>query len=184
MSNEFRNHLNNKGITRRLASVDKSSQNDKSERLNLTLFNSVRCMMIQFGVPERFWPYALDTAAYLLNRCSRSAIKYQIPIEIWEKKKLDKRDFKFMKVFGCQGWLAVKGSKLDPRSEECVVMGTSNEIKGYRLWNLKKQIFQTSADVHFVENIFPFKQRRQLESPKYTLPMVFVEGILGKSRAK
>ena len=55
MSNKFQNYLDQCGIVRRLAVVGCKPQNGRSKRLNYTLFNLTRCMMIHAGAPKSFW---------------------------------------------------------------------------------------------------------------------------------
>ncbi|GJX90956.1 retrovirus-related pol polyprotein from transposon TNT 1-94, partial [Tanacetum coccineum] len=45
-----------------------SNSNGLAERMNMTLLNKVRCLLIQSGLPDSFWAEATVTAAYLINR--------------------------------------------------------------------------------------------------------------------
>nr|GEY99222.1 retrovirus-related Pol polyprotein from transposon TNT 1-94 [Tanacetum cinerariifolium] len=43
-------------------------QNGLAERMNMTLLNKVRCLLIQSGLLDSFWAEATMTASYLINR--------------------------------------------------------------------------------------------------------------------
>ncbi|GKA40987.1 retrovirus-related pol polyprotein from transposon TNT 1-94 [Tanacetum coccineum] len=57
------------GIARHLTVAGNSQQKPAStERMNMTLLNKVRCLLIQSGLPDLFWAEATVTTAYLINR--------------------------------------------------------------------------------------------------------------------
>lgn len=80
-SREFKNFLEKHGILHRRTVAYTPQQNGLAERTNLTLCNTMRCMLIQSGVPGAFWAEALQTACYLRNRCPSSSLGSQTPLE-------------------------------------------------------------------------------------------------------
>ncbi|KAK4388364.1 Retrovirus-related Pol polyprotein from transposon TNT 1-94 [Sesamum angolense] len=54
-------------------------QNGVAERMNRTLLEKVRCMLISSGLPKSFWGEALVTAAYLINRFPSVPLNGKIP---------------------------------------------------------------------------------------------------------
>ena len=58
-------------------------QNGLAERMNRTLLERVRCMMLEAGLPKKFWGEAVNTAAYLVNRCPSTALDFKTPEEVW-----------------------------------------------------------------------------------------------------
>lgn len=102
VSKEFAEYLNEKGIVHRLTVPHNPQQNGKAERMNLTVMSIVRSLLIQSGMPKTFWAKALNTATFLRNLSPSSAIEYQIPSELWYKKKLKETDYDRLRVFGCQ----------------------------------------------------------------------------------
>lgn len=44
-------------------------QNGTAERAWRTLFEMARCMLIESKLPKQLWPYAVQTAATIRNRC-------------------------------------------------------------------------------------------------------------------
>ena len=63
----------------------------------MLLLDMVRSMMSFGDLPISFWGYALETAAYLLNRVPTKSV-VSTPYEIWKGKK---HDLKVVKIWGC-----------------------------------------------------------------------------------
>ncbi|KAI7815493.1 Retrovirus-related Pol polyprotein, partial [Rhyzopertha dominica] len=159
-SNEFKQYLNTKGILHRLTIPGTPQQNGKAERLNQTLLNIVRCLLLQSGLPSTFWAEALAAANFIRNRCPTKAIKLQIPYELWSKKKLTADCVNTIKVFGCKAWAHnLEGRKLDAKAIECINLGFQDNMKGHRLWDLNRRKIILSRDVIFEEDNFPFKMK-------------------------
>jgi hypothetical protein len=79
-------------------------QNGLAERMNFTLCNVIRCILIESGMPTSFWAEALQTACYVRNRCPTKVLDFQAPIEKWRGHKLEARDVEHLQTFGCQVW--------------------------------------------------------------------------------
>ena len=79
LSSEFDNFCKNKGIQRHKTAPRNPQQNGTAERMNRTIMERVRCMLIASGVDKEFWGEAVTTAAYLINRSPSSAIDFNIP---------------------------------------------------------------------------------------------------------
>ena len=60
--------------------------NGVSERRNRTLLDMVRSMMSLTDLPLSFWGYALETAAFTLNRAPSKSVE-TTPYELWFDKK-------------------------------------------------------------------------------------------------
>ena len=87
MSHEFGDHLKQCGIVPQLTPPETPQWNGVSERWNRTLLDMVRSMMSQSDLPLQFWGYALETAAFTLNRVPSKAVE-KTPYEIWTGKCL------------------------------------------------------------------------------------------------
>ena len=72
-----------------------------SECRNRTLLDMVLSMMSLTNLPLSFWGYALETAAFALNRASSKSIE-TTPYELWfgQQPKLS-----FLKVWGCDTYV-------------------------------------------------------------------------------
>ena len=70
--------------------------NGVSERHNRTLLDMVRYMMSLTDLPLSFWGYALETAAFTLNRAPSKSVE-TTPYELWFGKK---PKLSFLKILG------------------------------------------------------------------------------------
>jgi hypothetical protein len=70
--------------------------NGVSERHNQTLLDMVRSMMSQSNLPLPFWGYALEIAAFTLNRVSSKSV-VKTPYEMWTGKS---PSLSFLEIWG------------------------------------------------------------------------------------
>ena len=78
-------------------------------------------------LPLSFWGYALETAAFTLNRAPSKSIE-MTPYELWFGKK---PKLSFLKVWGCDAYVKkFHPDKLKPKSEKCVFIGTQRRQLG------------------------------------------------------
>ena len=94
MSYEFGLHLKQCGIVSQLTPPGTPQRNDVSERRNHTLLDMVRSMMSLTDLPLLFWGYALETAAFKLNRAPSKSVE-MTPYELWLARNLSSHFLKF-----------------------------------------------------------------------------------------
>ena len=68
ISGEFLDYTKMAGIETDSGKPYSSELNGISERKNRTVLEILRCLLLDAGMPPTFWPYALPTAEYILNR--------------------------------------------------------------------------------------------------------------------
>ena len=89
-------------------------------------------MMYLTDLPLSFWGYALETAAFTLNRAPSKSVE-TTPYELWFSKKTK---LSFLKVWGCDAYVKTfQHDKLEPKSEKCVFIEYPNEIVGYTFYH-------------------------------------------------
>ncbi|KAJ9547861.1 LOW QUALITY PROTEIN: hypothetical protein OSB04_020404 [Centaurea solstitialis] len=150
-SKEFTEFCRCEGIKRQLTTSYTPQQNGVVERKNRTIFNMVRCLLEEKKMPNSFWPEAVKWSCYILNRSPTSALKNKTPEECWSGIKSDVDDFR---VFGCVRNVHVpdaKRSKLDAKSQRCVLLGYSEESKGYKMFEPETKAIIINIDVVFEE---------------------------------
>jgi hypothetical protein len=149
-SNEFEQFLQDKGILHEHTQPYTPQENGISERINQTLQNMMRCLLIQSGLPESLWGEAIMTACFLYNRLLHSSLKLgftSFQSLFGYKPNSDK-----LHVFGCKCSVYVQKKhrhKLDPRGEEGVFVGYADSQPGWRVWKNGKVI--VSRDVTFFD---------------------------------
>ncbi|GAU29090.1 hypothetical protein TSUD_58560 [Trifolium subterraneum] len=140
------------GIKRQLTTVYTPQQNGVPKRKNRTLLNMVRSMLAGRNVPKTFWPEALKWATYVLNRSPTLSVKDMTPEEAWSGSKPTVQHFR---VFGCLSFVHIPDNhrkKLDSKSTKCILLGLSEESKGYKLYDPVSQRVRVSRDVIFDES--------------------------------
>ncbi|GKA12388.1 retrovirus-related pol polyprotein from transposon TNT 1-94 [Tanacetum coccineum] len=73
-------------------------QNGLAERINRTLLNKVRCLLIQSSLPDLFWAKATVTTAYLINRSPSTALEKKTHIDIWLGHPAN---YEMLRIFCC-----------------------------------------------------------------------------------
>ena len=94
LSYEFGLHLKQCGIVTQLRPPGTPQRNGMSEHRNRTLLDMVRSMMFLADLPLSFWGYALETAAFTLNRAPSKSVE-TTPYELWFSKNQSCHFFKF-----------------------------------------------------------------------------------------
>jgi hypothetical protein len=121
----FDKHLVSKGTKRQLTPHDTPQLNGAAERLNGTLANHMRGMLLASGLPKSFWRNTILYAVWLRNRTPTKKTAPKSPYEVITSNKPDlSRAWRF----GCRVWVWVyKNSKLAERGVEAVWIGPSAE---------------------------------------------------------
>ena len=89
-------------------------------------------MMSLTDLPVSFWGYALETAAFILNRAPSKSIE-TTPYELWYGKN---PKLSFLKVWGCEAYVKkLQPDKLELKSEKVVFVGYPRETIGNTFYN-------------------------------------------------
>ena len=72
--------------------------------MNRMIMDRVRCMRLHVGFPLQFWVDAVNTAIYLINRGTSSALDGGIPEEAWTGKEIK---YSFFRTFGCEAFVHI-----------------------------------------------------------------------------
>ncbi|KRZ09820.1 Retrovirus-related Pol polyprotein from transposon TNT 1-94 [Trichinella zimbabwensis] len=98
MNNMFAEFLARKGIRHERTIPEAPQQNGVAERINRTLVEKARTMLIDANLSPDLWAEAVGTANYLQNRCPIKALQKMTPEEAWSERK---PNLAHLKVFGC-----------------------------------------------------------------------------------
>ncbi|KAL5573220.1 hypothetical protein UlMin_022817 [Ulmus minor] len=105
-----------------LSLIDDYSRN----RMNRTLMDKVRYMLVGSGLSNMFWGEALITACYIVNQSLSTAIDLKTPNEMWFGKP---KSYSNMRVFGCLAYAHQNEGKLEPRAVELAKPIKSSQIE-------------------------------------------------------
>ena len=97
VSGEMKTFCDTKGIVLEYTTPYSPELNGVSERMNRTLAERTRSMLIEANLPKYLWGEALRTATYLINRTSIVALTGKTPYEVWYGHKPDASK---LRVFG------------------------------------------------------------------------------------
>ena len=111
--------------------------------------------MSQTDLPLYFWGYALEAAAFTLNRVPSKSVE-KTPYEIWTGKR---PSLSFLKIWGCDAYVKrLTPTKLEPRSDKCVFVGYPRETKGYYFYNRQENKVFVARNAVFLEKEFLSKE--------------------------
>lgn len=145
---EFRDYLSEAGITSQLSAPGTPQQNGVAERRNRTLMEMVRSMMSYSDLPDSFWGYALETAAYILNLVPSKSVPIT-PTELWTGRK---PSLKHVRIWGSPAHvLNGKADKLESRTEVRLFVGYPRGTKGGLFYSPKDQKVIVSTNARFLE---------------------------------
>ena len=128
----FQSLLRDRGIRHETSCPHSPHQNGTAERQWRTLFEMGRCLLLESKLPKTLWPYAVQTAAHIRNRCYNDRIK-NTPYFMLTGRKPNLAN---MWVFGSECY-AYKHDhkKLDPRCEKGIFVGYSKNSPAYLVYN-------------------------------------------------
>ena len=109
-------------------------------------------MMNEKHMPKSYWAEVVNTAFYLMKRCTTFRVHEVTPHEKYFRKK---PDLSHTWTFGAIAYMHIpdkKRQKLDPKSEKYLLVGYSLEEKGYKCYNPSTRKVRVSRDVVFDES--------------------------------
>ncbi|RDY07025.1 hypothetical protein CR513_08919, partial [Mucuna pruriens] len=115
---QFNNFCKKLGIRRHKTVVETPQHNGLVERMNRTILERIRCMLLSAGLPKAFWG------------CPSSAIGFKTLMELWNGKLAN---YSNLKVCSVLAFVHVKQDKLEARAIRCAFIGYPLGIKGYKL---------------------------------------------------
>ena len=122
-----------------------SEQNGVAERLNRSIFDRVRTILIDTGLPLFLWAEAANYIVYVHNRHSTRELTNKTPYEQYFGTK---PDLSRLHCFGCVRYLYndhPNCNKLDPRGKQAAFVGYSDTQKAWRFYLPEKRTIQVSA---------------------------------------
>jgi hypothetical protein len=153
VSNNFTSYCTTQGIQMQHTVPYTPQQNGVAERKNHTLKEMANCMIQSKGLSLQYWVEAINCANYIVNRTPTKALKNITPDEAWTKIKPDVSHFR---VFGSIAWAHIldeKRKSLQPKSERCIFVVYSEDVKGYILLQPHCNEIILRRDVKFDENL-------------------------------
>src|SRR5262249_2539501 len=164
-------YLRDLGIVSRWTPPYTPQHNGVSERRNRTLLDMVRSMMSRSGLPIYLWGYALETAAYLINRVPSKSVSLT-PYEVWKGKK---PNFSHLKIWGCPAHVKKhQADKLESRTDRCRFIGYPKETFGYQFYHPMDHKILVARKAIFLEREYILQENSgsQIELDKVQEPAI------------
>jgi ribonuclease HI len=163
-SKDFEKELRQGGIIHELSCPYTPQQNGVAERINRTLVEKARCMMIDAGLPKRYWAEATSMAAFIYNATNTPQVKGIDSMTPDEKFYNVKTDISRMKIFGSKIMVHnPKRKKWDQKAVKMIYVGPDPQSKGYRCADEFGNI-RISRDVKFLSDDRSIDQGREERS--------------------
>lgn len=149
VSKDFENYLKIRGITHHLTVPYSSQQNGMAERKNLTLMDSARTLIADSKLSNKFWGEAVMAVNFIYNRipCSNG----KIPFYEFYNRHCDIEFHRFGSTVYYWNPTPKRDSKLSPRSIPGILVGYSENSKGYRVYNKATRKVIITRDIKFTD---------------------------------
>lgn len=135
MNARFNTYLREAGIVKVTTPPYTPAQNGLAERANRTLIEAARCKLLDAGLGNESWGYAVLATAHIVNRMPSRVHANNTPFEIWTGNK---PSIGHLRIFGCPTHVFIPAEnrrKLDPKSAQCTFIGYT-ENQGTRVYKL------------------------------------------------
>ncbi|KAG8703200.1 hypothetical protein FRC09_004302, partial [Ceratobasidium sp. 395] len=155
VNNDWKEHTAKTGTVLETTSPHSSQQNGIAERLNRTLLDHARAMMLECEAPKFLWSEAVAYACYLKNRIPTQlhGVFQPSPYEkFWGKKP----EIGQLQPWGSKCYVLDQSgtrSKLDPKAFKAIFTGISDlQGKSWRYYKQGAMRILHSRNVAFVKN--------------------------------
>lgn len=154
ISDTFSEWLKERGIIHEITTAYSPESNGRAERLNRTLIDMARSMLLQTDpeVSKPFWAEGINSANYIRNRLvTKSTPEDRTPYEIIMGRKPDVSN---IRIFGCTAYVHIpkarQHGKFAPRAMEGIMVGFCRG-NAYRVFIPELGKVVSSQDVTFDE---------------------------------
>jgi hypothetical protein len=140
-----------KGMEVQLTAPYSPSQNGVAERMNRTLVELARAMIVGSNLPEFLWENAVAHAAYIRNRSYTTAISEKTPYEGWNREK---PNIAHLREFGAPVWILLQGQnvarKILSKSKRRAYVGNNDASNSVLYYNADTRKVLTSRNYVFL----------------------------------
>ena len=131
----FEKWLKEHGILHQTIPARSPQCNGVCERMNRTIQDRARSMLVGAGLGGGFWVEAVAAACYIRNRCPVAGLS-KTPEELWSGKI---PTIKHLRAYGCKAYVSLekmkRKGKMGVTKWEGVVVGYPATSVGYRVWD-------------------------------------------------
>jgi len=146
-NSKFHEFCTGEGIKHEFSSPITPQQNGEVKRKNRTLQESARVMLHAKHLPYHLWAEAMNTTCHVHNRVTLRAGTATTLYDLWKERK---PTIKYFHVFGSKCYILADRDyrrKMDPKSDEGILLGYSTNNRAYRVYNNRTQVVMESINV-------------------------------------
>ncbi|KAL6322734.1 hypothetical protein AAG906_015420 [Vitis piasezkii] len=161
----FTNTLCKFGILHRVSCPSTSQQNGRVERKHRHVVEVGLSLLAHASIPLKYWPFAFQSALYLINRLPSSVLNFSSPYKTLYHCL---PNYSFLRVYGCTCYPFLRPfnrHKFAYRSVKCTFIGYNSKHKGYLCLNMSNGKIHISRHVIFDELDFPFAKPSTVQPP-------------------
>jgi len=167
----LKDHFLQHGIIHQTSCTGTPQQNGRVEHKHRHILNVARSLRFQGNLLIKLWGECVLAAGYLINLTPSFVLNGKTPYEILHGKA---PNYDHLRIFGSLCYAHNQnrgGDKFNSRSRRCVFVGYPFGQKGWKLFDLDKEIFFVSRDVRFHEDVFPFVEPPNLPLQSNSPPL-------------
>jgi len=158
LNDNLRSWCHSEGIQLQLTAPYSPSQNGVAERMNRTLVELTRAMLVDSDLPEFLWEPAVAHAVYLWNMSYTTSLRLgnQTPYQVWYGKK---PNISHLREFGAPVWVLLQGQnvqqKMLPKSQRRVYIRYNKGLKAIKFYNAATKNVLTARNYRFLNPVDP-----------------------------
>jgi hypothetical protein len=147
-NNLFKALCNDNGIKQCFTPAFTPEFNGIAERNNRTMLENLRTILFESKLDHSFWGELIMGVVHTQNRLPHSKLNNLSP---YEKLFGKPPTLNYLKPLGTRAYVQRTSSidKLQPKFDDCVIVGYSWDSNEYRVYNMRRHEFETSRNVRF-----------------------------------
>ena len=148
-SKVFEEWLTSDGVIHEKSMLYEHEQNGLAERGIQNVSQWAMCQLFSVNMSEGFWPYAVETAIYLINRSLTTTLDNKTPFKAWTGKCPSVRH---LHTFGETGYVHIPPEthkKWTKKSCLCRFLGYMPRSRNYKLWDPNQHMVVVSPNINF-----------------------------------
>lgn len=167
-SAEFKQYIASKSMKHSASPPYAHELNGIVERAIQTVTDMARCLLVQGGIPDKYWTVAFHHAVWLRNRLPSSSLGGKSPYELVTGKT---PSFDGVHMFGCSAFVRVDDasrSSLDPKGRQGVYVGVDDTTGSHRVMFLdtkRQQSFLVARHCTIDDTVMPYAALAKVNNP-------------------
>jgi len=161
----LKSYFSRHGITHYTTAPYTPQQNGASERRHRHIVETGLTLLQDANLDFSYWPYAFQTASYLINRQPTPFLQHKSPFEaLFDQTP----SYLKLKKFGCICYPLTRpynSNKMQPKSKACIFLGYSSTQNAYKCFDPHLQKLFISRHVLFDETQYHCTSSQILSKP-------------------